>query len=275
MLVTAGLLVALYPNVLFWVIQRPVVDWDARSIWLFHAKVLAVDQGLDPAFFTDPVYLHPSYPLLVPAQAAWLSLLRGGWSEMAGKSFLLLNFAAYLQLFLALLRVKGHPWWLGLGAALLFFDTGVRSYGDGFGYAYVNGYADAHFIAPFLLALLAFSLPRSQKGPALGALLATGLVTGMFAVSGVALACVARRSPARLPAVSLVGAVVRMVAYGALLTALAGADSIDRTSTVVTTCVLLATTLAYEVRFAATTPGFYWIHTPAPHGAQAKERTGG
>ena len=117
-------------------------------------------------------------------------------------------------------------------------------------------------------------LLRGQAG-VLGALLATGLVTGMFAVSGVALACVARRSPARLPAVSLVGAVVRMVAYGALLTALAGADSIDRASTVVTTCVLLATTLAYEVRFAATTPGFYWIHTPAPHGAQAKERTGG
>jgi len=190
-LITAALLVALYPNVLFWVIQRPVVDWDARSIWFFHAKVLAVDRGLEPAFFTDPVYLHSSYPMLVPAQAAWLSLLRGGWSEMAGKSFLLLNFAAYLQLFLALLRAKGHPWWLGLGAAVLFFDTGVRSYGNGFGYAYVNGYADVHFIAPFLLALLAFSLPRSQNGPVLGALLLafganvkleSGLFAGLLAV---------------------------------------------------------------------------------------------
>lgn len=135
-----------------------------------------------------------------------------------------------------------------------------------------RGTAAAALIAVPLVAVC--GLLRGVPG-LVGALLATGLVTGMFAVTGVALACVARRSPARLPAVSFVGAIVRMVAYGALLTALAGVDNIDRASTVVTTCVLLVTTLAYEVRFATTTPGFYWIHTPAPHGARARERTGG
>lgn len=109
----------------------------------------------------------------------------------------------------------------------------------------------------------------------LGAALAAGLVMGLFGVTAVLLACVARRSPARLPAVSLVGAIVRMIAYGVLLTALAGVDTIDRASTVVATCLLLIATLVYEVRFAATTPGFYWLHTPAPHGAQANERTRG
>lgn len=109
----------------------------------------------------------------------------------------------------------------------------------------------------------------------LGAGLAAALVMGLFGLTAVLLACVARRSPARLPAVSLVGAIVRMIAYGALLTALAGVDDIDRASTVVATCLLLIATLVYEVRFAATTPGFYWLHTPAPDGAQAKERTRG
>jgi hypothetical protein len=115
-----------------------------------------------------------------------------------------------------------------------------------------------------------------RGGPGLlGAALAAGLVMGLFGLTGVLLACVARRSPARLPAVSLVGAIVRIIAYGALLTALAGVDNIDRASTVVATCLLLIATLVYEVRFATTTPGFYWLHTPAPHGAQAKERTRG
>jgi hypothetical protein len=111
----------------------------------------------------------------------------------------------------------------------------------------------------------------------LGAALAAGLVIGLFVMTGVALACVVRRSPATLPAVSLVGALLRMIAYGVLLTTLAGVDAIDidRASTVVATCLLLIVTLAYEMRFAATTPGFYWLHSPAPDGAQMKERTRG
>ena len=98
---------------------------------------------------------------------------------------------------------------------------------------------------------------------------------GLFALTGVLLACVVRRSPATLPAVSLVGALLRMIAYGALPTALIGVDGNDRGSTAVPTYVLLVVTLAHEMRFVTTTPGFYWLHSPAPDGAQAKERTQG
>jgi len=170
-LLTAGALVLLYPNVLYWIFQRPVVDWDARSIWFFHARVLFVDGGLDPSVFTDPVYLHSAYPLLLPVQGSWLAFLQGGWDDVGVKSFLLLDFAAWLQLLWKLLRAKGFPIWLALVAALLFLDAGVHGYSNGFGYAHVNGYADAHYIAPLLLALLAFSLPRRDGGPALGLLL--------------------------------------------------------------------------------------------------------
>jgi hypothetical protein len=109
----------------------------------------------------------------------------------------------------------------------------------------------------------------------LGATLGAGLVIGLFAMTGVLLACVVRRSPATLPAVSLVGALIRMIAYGALLTALAGVDDIDRASLVLATCLLLIVTMVYEVRFVTTTPGFYWLHAAAPDGARAKERTQG
>jgi hypothetical protein len=122
--------------------------------------------------------------------------------------------------------------------------------------------------------VLVATVVRGRPG-LLGAVLAAGLVIGLFAVTGVLLSCVARRSPATLPAVSLVGALIRMVAYGALLTALAGVDGIDRSSTVVATCLLLIVTLVYEVRFTATTPGFYWVHTPTSDGAEMKERTRG
>ena len=170
-LLTAGALVLLYPNVLYWILRRPVVDWDARSIWFFHARVLFVDGGLDPSVFTDPVYLHSAYPLLLPIQGAWLAFLQGGWDDVTAKSFLLLDFAARLQLLWKLLRARGFPAWAGLAATVLFLDAGVRTYSNGFGYAHVNGYADAHYIAPLLLALLAFSLPRREGGPALGVLL--------------------------------------------------------------------------------------------------------
>jgi hypothetical protein len=115
-----------------------------------------------------------------------------------------------------------------------------------------------------------------RGGPGMrGAAVAAGLVTGLFALTGGFLACVARWSPATLPAVSLVGAVLRMVAYGVLLTALDEVDGIDRASTLVATCLLLIATLTYDVRFAATAPGFYWLHSLAPHDAHAKERTQG
>lgn len=132
------------------------------------------------------------------------------------------------------------------------------------------------------LAALVIALPsvavaavlRGRPG-ALGAGLAALLVLGLFGVSGLILVCVGRRAPAKLPALSLVGALARMVAYGALLAALTDVGGIDRTSTVVTTCLLLAATLVYEVRFAATAPGFYWLGTSAPDAARGNERTTG
>lgn len=107
----------------------------------------------------------------------------------------------------------------------------------------------------------------------LGAALGVALVVGLFGVTGVILVCVARLSPATLPAASLVGALVRMTAYGAILAMLSGVEGVDRASTAVATTLLLFATLLYEARFAARTPGFYWVRPSAPDSAQLQERT--
>lgn len=106
-----------------------------------------------------------------------------------------------------------------------------------------------------------------------GAVLATVLVVGLFAVSGLVLACAARRSPGSLPTLSLVGAVVRMVAYGVLLATVSGVDGVDRATTALATGVLLIVALACEVRLMTSKPGFYWLRVTAPHGGQPEERT--
>lgn len=132
-------------------------------------------------------------------------------------------------------------------------------------------------VAATLVAVPTVALAGLLRGlsGAAGAVLASGLVIGIFATTVVVLACVQRLRPATLPAASLAAVFVRMVAYGLLLATLAGVDGIDRPSTVGATIVLLIATLAYEIRYVSTRPGFYWVSTPAPDGAQTNERTRG
>lgn len=115
-----------------------------------------------------------------------------------------------------------------------------------------------------------------RGGPGVaGAAVAALLVSGLFALSGVVLVCVQRWKPDSLPAASLAGAIARMAVYGVLLAALTGVEGIDRLSTVAATCLLLVATMTEEMRYASTRPGFYWVRTPAPDGAEIEERMRG
>lgn len=84
----------------------PLVDWDARSIWFFHGKVIFFDGGLHPsAFWRNPEYVwsHKDYPPLLPllaARAADFTL--GSWNEFAPKLGLVpLACAGFLGVFVA------------------------------------------------------------------------------------------------------------------------------------------------------------------------------
>ncbi|MDX6547978.1 MAG: hypothetical protein QOG33_1528 [Gaiellales bacterium] len=51
---------------------RPLVDWDAWTMWTMKARAIILLHGLDPALFAAPAYraLHLDYPLLYPALEA-------------------------------------------------------------------------------------------------------------------------------------------------------------------------------------------------------------
>ncbi len=78
----------------------PLLDWDARSIWFFHAKAIFFDGGFRPsAFWENPEYnwSHKYYPKLVPMLAARAAdFTVAGWNEYAPKIGLIPAFAAGL-----------------------------------------------------------------------------------------------------------------------------------------------------------------------------------
>jgi len=70
-------------------------DWDARSIWFFHAKMIWSAESINlNAGWNHPSvqFSHVDYPMLVPALAAQFSYALGYWNEYAPKFSLFLLF---------------------------------------------------------------------------------------------------------------------------------------------------------------------------------------
>ncbi len=158
-LVLAAVMLCFFLPAVLQTLRGPLLAWDARSIWFFHGKAIWYGNGIQAAHFSDPrmALFHTDYPLLIPVQAAVLGVLNGGWSEMAVKSFLLVNLAAYVGLLAAVLHRRCWPGTAAWGAAVL---TGGFVQG-----AYVNGYADNHYALPLAVAALLLVAP---PGPSAG-----------------------------------------------------------------------------------------------------------
>ena len=68
------------------ILLDPLQNWDARSIWFFHAKMIYYGGGLTQTIGLDiPGVPHPAYPMLVPGLAAELAGLLGFWNEYLPK----------------------------------------------------------------------------------------------------------------------------------------------------------------------------------------------
>lgn len=63
----------------------PTVDWDARSIWLFHAKRIYFESSLFAQLDNYESFSHKDYPTLIPSFIASLSSLMGTWNELFPK----------------------------------------------------------------------------------------------------------------------------------------------------------------------------------------------
>jgi hypothetical protein len=147
-----------FPQVIYMVLREPLIEWDARSIWFFHAKGIWVHGGIAAEFFANRRYgwSHADYPLLLPVQAAVIGVLRGEWSEMAVKGFLFLNFAAYFWLLQRVLVERGWGRISAWAFAVPVMGIAFKSY--------VNGYADNHYAMPLMLAALLAFQSRKDAG---------------------------------------------------------------------------------------------------------------
>lgn len=63
----------------------PVFEWDARSIWLFHAKRIFYDNSIFSIIDNYASFSHNAYPSLVPALASSLAKTIGHWNEVFPK----------------------------------------------------------------------------------------------------------------------------------------------------------------------------------------------
>ena len=89
--------------IVFISLGTPTFEWDARSIWLFHAKRI---------FYENSIYVlgdnyafgHNEYPNLAPAFASSLAILVGHWNEVFPKLSFTLMFLPPLILTYSFLK---------------------------------------------------------------------------------------------------------------------------------------------------------------------------
>lgn len=73
------------------ILSEPLVSWDARSIWFFHAKMIWAEGALRRSTgWNHPslAFSNPDYPKLVPTIAAQLAYVKGYWNEFLPKGSL-------------------------------------------------------------------------------------------------------------------------------------------------------------------------------------------
>lgn len=66
-------------------LSTPTLGWDARSIWLFHAKRIFIENNIYAQLDGYLGWSHNDYPVLVPALSATLAKIIGRWNEVFPK----------------------------------------------------------------------------------------------------------------------------------------------------------------------------------------------
>jgi len=80
-------------SIIFIALGTPAFEWDARSIWLFHAKRIFYENSIFYVADNYAKFSHNDYPTLAPAFASSFGTLVGHWNEVFPKiSFTLMYF---------------------------------------------------------------------------------------------------------------------------------------------------------------------------------------
>ena len=135
--------------------SEPLLHWDARSIWFFHAKMIWTEGALrQHAGWNHPslAFSHPDYPKLIPVIAAQLAYLKGYWNEFLPKGSLFVMLVP-LCFWVFSFRQKSATFIL---LVLMFFF--------GLGAAWLtNGYMDGYLAGYCGVALLSFGRYLSER----------------------------------------------------------------------------------------------------------------
>lgn len=62
-----------------------IIEWDARSIWFFHARFILDGAGPVDLLGSERPFSHPYYPKLLPLIAATIAWVSGFWNESLPK----------------------------------------------------------------------------------------------------------------------------------------------------------------------------------------------
>ena len=84
------LLLGIFFFVCLWILTSPVTNWDARSIWFFHAKRIFIDNHLYAQLDNYAPWSHNDYPPLLPSLAASIAKSFGFWNEYLPRLSILL-----------------------------------------------------------------------------------------------------------------------------------------------------------------------------------------
>jgi hypothetical protein len=127
------------------ILCKPLSEWDARSIWFFHAKMIYAESAFNQAVgWQDPstTFSHVDYPNLVPVLAAQIAYIRGFWNEYIPKaSLIFLLIPAIIWIF----SFARRSFSFALLIVLLPFS--LRQYAW-------NGYMDGYFALYFAISIL-------------------------------------------------------------------------------------------------------------------------
>ncbi len=135
-------------------LSNPIRQWDARSIWFFHARMIWIEGGLrQQTGWNHPslMFANPDYPKLVPSIAAQLAYLKGYWNEFLPKGSLLVMLAPVML------------WAFSFGRRGLSFVLLILSFFLSLGYWLTNGYMDWYLALYCGVALLSLGRYASEQ----------------------------------------------------------------------------------------------------------------
>lgn len=138
------------------VLGYPVSDWDARSIWFFHAKRIFYNNNLYAQLDNYGSFSHNYYPVLVPALAASIARGVGYWNEIFPRISVVF---VILPPLLVLARLVSNKSFFNLLLAGLLLSS--RS-------ILINGYMDGilaiYFAASCAMLMHMYSDERAKQG---------------------------------------------------------------------------------------------------------------